>query len=399
MKKIFSQIDQQLLINHPHLWATKLHSFLFAYIGIMAATLLIGFTFPINRSNVPEVEAQFAYPFILAGIAFIIWAYQASLYKVTSQFGDTNPLATFKTQLVYLLITTMLVAVPFVYSGILSFRVKHLATPSELSADCNKLNVGMLHFKKEVQNIYLYNNQEYWDTNEVFQHLAQDKAGKIAQINDFIQTAEKYGQVVSADAETILRHDTEDNYFPDSYQLKENLYRISKVQARELFFQNQGFYWAVAGGILGLLFVLFTFMATSLRTFLLSIVVGIVGTMALGLFSAFAFSGGGGEKGVFLLYLAVTGGLAAIGVGGGNNSFNLSFRQISLSIAMVLTPFVPLVLLTLTGILKEYMSAEDANAVSSWKILFLFSAASAWLIWQFIYLPALKQIQTIPVKN
>lgn len=195
MKKIFDQIDQQLLINHPHLWATKLHSFLFAYIFFLAAVVFVGFTFPINTENVPaDIETHFICTATVAGIVYLIWLYQVSLFNVNRQFGNIKPFSSVKSHIVYLLIIILLSLSPFIYAQTLIFRVNKLVSPEELLSDCNKLNIGMYYVNYSTQNFILSpkTGGGYWG-EEVIQHLAQDREGQIQQIKEFVETAQKYG--------------------------------------------------------------------------------------------------------------------------------------------------------------------------------------------------------------
>lgn len=409
MKKIFSQIDQQLLVNYPNLWATKLHSFLFAYIFIMIGTLLIGFTFPISTANVPEVETHFVYPFVLACIAYLIWAYKASLFQVAKQFGDISAFSTFKTQLVYLLITTILAAVPFVYVSILSFRVKHLVSNEELIDDCNILNVGMYYLTGNT-NEYNIQYDSDWNLNQaefsrykvngIWNHneVVKNATNKELQLSAFIETVRKYGGSINETVEEMMENNDEHNsYVYDKYTIDEGFRGISKAKAGKFFFQDFRIYWGVLAGIFGLLFVAFTFLATSLRTFILSIIVGIIGSMVFGLFSAFVFRGGN-EKGILLFYIVVVGALATFGIGGGSKVNTLNMREVALCIATVLTPFVPVALLALAD-LPDHMYRNSHEVEFFMKTLLILTIAGTWFIWQNMYLPALRKIQTVPVSN
>lgn len=396
MKKILNQIDQQLLINRPHLWATQLHTFLFAYIFMMAAILLIGFTFPISTANVPDIEAHFIFPFVLSGIAYLIWLYRASLFKVSEHFGNINALSTFKTQLVYLLITVMLAALPFVYVGVLTFRVTNLVSAQELGEDCEKLSNWGYHTFNFHYDMAYTDTKGYIEDVPVFTHKNLD------QIKEHIKTVEKYGGAVEMRADEILANfktnNLENGYINDTYLIEQNIATISKAQKEKFFFQDFDFYWFFAVGVFAFLFMAFVLLATSFRMFILSVLVGIIGTMGLGVFSAFIFRGGGNEKGAIFSFILVVAGLVWFGVTDLNRPLSRSLRQISLSIATVLTPFIPLAFIALLDI-NSNSSGSNNNFELFMKFVFIISITSTWFLWQHLYFPTLKKIQTIPIYN
>lgn len=432
MKNILRQIDQNLLINYPTLWATKLHYFLPAYFCLLVITYFIGFALPMDTTNVPNIESQFFFSLLLSGIVYMIWAYKAGEFQVTKQFGNTNILAQLRTQGIYLVITCMLGIVPFIYSNILAKREANLVSEKELIYDCNVLNMGMYYLnvaqirtedmegdaaqinetQMPVVNFYkefsLYGGLQDWNEEQIIAHIGKNTKEQMSQIQAFIETAQKYGGYINATAEEIHANfkDGSNNYhFQDNYEVSNKLRYISKAQTGTLFIQEIEFQSVSIFVAFLVVFTLFTFVATSLRTFVIAIITGIVGSIVLALigsFSIYLLDIHGNDENLFgFAYLLIVGALTLFGISAGTKPGIILAREVALSISTVLTPFVPVATMMMLDIKLNKYDYDTQMYVYEAIIYFVlaFSTIGTWLIWNVLYRPQLLKIQTIPVRN
>ncbi len=443
MKNFIRRIDQDWLLNNPTLWATRIHYFLYAYTFMVAVAYLIGLTFPMSTQNLPSVEGHFAFALILSGIAFLVWAYKASLFQVTKQFGNTNIFTQLKTQGIYLLITCMLGIVPFLYSLTLAQREARLVSNKELIYDCNVLNVGNYYltvrrgmdmalraeedanlttseitdaamttsnYSDYTADFYLSGGMGEWTSEEVVAHIGKNKAEQMAQIEAFLVTLVKYGSTSEMTAneiyESFQRGETQ--YLNDMYEVKDVLRKISQAKTGELFVQQTEFQQFSGFFAFCLALTFFTFAATSLQTFVISVITGIVGSILvtlLGAFSAYIFDIGGSNEETFFsfAYLCLIGLLVAFGVFANTKPRVVVARQVALTIATVLTPTIPLVSMILIGTRLNKYNYEQTDSLFMFEILvytlFAVSTIGSWFVWNILYRPQLLKIQTIPVKN
>lgn len=448
MKNFISRIDQNWLLNRPTLWATRLHYFLYAYAFIVSAAYLIGLTFPMSTANLPSIEGHFMFALLLSCIAYLVWAYKASQFQVTAQFGNTSVLEQVKTQAIYLAITCMLGAVPFIYTLTLTQRVKQLVSDKELVYDCNVLNIGAYYlqmpYNRMLQKVEAaadeeakktaisenetaeipstsdynmnYDNQFYltgnlgeWQTQEVVAHIGKNKAEQIAQIEAYIQTLQKYGSNTTISANEIYDsfETGEHNYYAGAdYEVENTLRDLSKAKVGQLICQDAEFQQFSLFFAFCLTMILFTFVATSLQTVVITIITAIIGSIAVTVFGAFSayvldIHGSGEETFFSFGFLCVVAALTAFGIWANNKPLTVLARQVALSIAAALTPAVPFVAVIMVGI--KLGSYDWNHAPYIFQILtyslFAASVVGSWLLWNVLYRPQLLKIQTIPVKN
>lgn len=398
MKKIYKQIDQYMLINHPHLWTTQLHTFIFAYMFIMAATLLIAFTFPVSTANVPDVEEHFIYPTILSGVAYLIWVYRVSLFKVNLQFGYTNAFAAFKTQMVYLLIITLLAAIPFIYVNVLSDRVKHLVNEKEFLIDLENLDSGPFIFHLPSSQLTpFYEHKVKKVRSEV----------RIEDITTFIQTANKYGGFRGVKAERLMElEDVQLQFGPQKNIVQSNIRRIYIVYIKELFFQDKmlywsnyvfedlPFYWFGLLSIFSLFYITSIFLITSLRIFVLSVLTTIFSFFGWGLFSNFYYEQYH-DRNILFLSIATFFSLILYGKYGNKNNLGLIVIKIAISVSITL---IPLCIWDFIDSSRIMLMAQiyEGNPSYLLKKIIVIGIVFTWFLWNILYYPTLKKLQTIP---
>ncbi len=192
MKNIFQELtphflrkaDNYLLLNSPHLWATRLHHLLF-WAGLFNGLCwLSGWFFPFSLSRIPYDFGQIV--FIILGniITFLIWVYQMSKYGVEARFGMTNP----KLQAADTFL--MLIGIAFIFSGPLFFNkgikmnIQTKITAEGLVNDINLLNTGQFIFLPHENNRDKYSTDgaKMLDCKLPYHHPATEKLLNETQI-------------------------------------------------------------------------------------------------------------------------------------------------------------------------------------------------------------------------
>ncbi|MEM6261007.1 MAG: hypothetical protein AAGI38_00765, partial [Bacteroidota bacterium] len=147
------RLDRYLLLNRPALWATKVH---YALFFVMIGYALMGLHLavnPIQPYDVPESGLYFGLLMIPAGLSFLWYTYQVSLFKVEKHSGQRNNAQNLRDQVVYFFIILLIAAGPIAYTGVHNSMVANKVTTSELESDLNALEIGDLFFPT---NTYIF---------------------------------------------------------------------------------------------------------------------------------------------------------------------------------------------------------------------------------------------------
>jgi hypothetical protein len=157
------KIDKDWLLNQPEIWATRIHYLLFWATIYTLVVSLLGFLYPISTHNVPDPEVFTLITLIPAGIIFLYWAYQLSLYKVSEQFGNITRSFSFKELFIYGSGILLLSIGGFVVGKIFSDKNASLVSQSALVTDVNNMNKGYIFIqtgKAHLIDFYLYHSNE-----------------------------------------------------------------------------------------------------------------------------------------------------------------------------------------------------------------------------------------------
>ncbi|MEM6348523.1 MAG: hypothetical protein AAF927_31865 [Bacteroidota bacterium] len=120
------KLDQNLLINHPFLWATRIHHVLYwALLGNIFATCY-AFLLPINEQSIPSPWSGTIVLSLPILIALVLWA-KSLQERAYWQHQKTVPDAVLGRNLLLFGLGSLLISViPIVYFGIVSMRLNAL---------------------------------------------------------------------------------------------------------------------------------------------------------------------------------------------------------------------------------------------------------------------------------
>ncbi|MEM7655125.1 MAG: hypothetical protein AAF399_03280 [Bacteroidota bacterium] len=147
------RLDQQLLLNHPAIWVTKIHYVLFyaliAFAGISFAV------WPAHPAHLPDPESHFWLSMIPAGLGLLFWAWQVGKTNVEKFYGETSFLQRLKLQGLYALCIGIFVSLPFLYGNVIGQKVYTSVPNDQLVEDINDFHV--------VADELGFNQHYYWN--------------------------------------------------------------------------------------------------------------------------------------------------------------------------------------------------------------------------------------------
>ncbi len=417
------RLDQQLLLNRPGLWTTKIHYVLF-FGGIGLLLLLIKATLtPLSLSDIPNPGTHFMVLLIPIIIGFGVYVFRLSLFNVEKQFGQTAPGRSLRDQLIFAATIGLLALMPFAYSYILSDKIAAQVSNEQLSADINALNLGDLFFPEDV---YLYdknvkeNGEYHYDTydyegyspfysevlidirspREIKQihtnHTSQEE--KLQQISNFKQAFAKYsGTSITYSSETILglfdsRQILQMRHLGElKAKARSNIENLLLSKEKNHLFHDREVIHATAFSLAGIWLMLLIFLKTRPRNFLWAIVGGIVvlfmGGTVLSLFRVVA--GIYPEIVLWPMFMATLAFFIYQGYRKKNSRRSNHWKAISLILAAMMLPFLPLVTLTM----DKYISQQEA-----WFALDL-GIMLAFIVWNLAFSHRFTKLRAMPTEN
>lgn len=293
------RLDRYLLLHHPSLWATRIHYFLPVLLGFAGLIFFKDVSTKIELSNVPNMDVQFYGLFFPLILLFLYWVYQLGQHKLEKQFGENPRSQQLSTQFIYLLCTALLVSIPFLHTGILIKKADSLIDKSELVEDVNILNTGNIYFSISKDE---YNSHPNSDFTPRMMYDAKSPSQMTKRISKFsrgekLRLIDKYKKVFAkysgyeyrrSSSQILASYEQgEIPYWDYTYTLpekhriiKKNLENITEIKYNRLQFLSYGNTEIVIFlGFLGWM-ALMVFVRTSMIQFFLTMVTGVVGSIA-----------------------------------------------------------------------------------------------------------------------
>jgi hypothetical protein len=140
------RLDKYLLLNHPAIWASRIHYVLFfggVGMGLLLAKAWLG---PLSLSNIPDPDFHFWLAAVPCILLLPLLTYQLSLFRLESKFG-LRPSGYPAFQQISLAVSlALLFLIPLVYAQHLNFRIGSERSASQLSQELNQLHMGDVYF-------------------------------------------------------------------------------------------------------------------------------------------------------------------------------------------------------------------------------------------------------------
>ncbi|MEO0471177.1 MAG: hypothetical protein AAF206_16230 [Bacteroidota bacterium] len=202
------QLDQQLLINKPVIWASQVHFVLFFSLAAMLLAAVLGFVTSGNLQLIPDMEDRTDFlgiPTVLVLLFWLIRTHQRQAWRATEDRNGS------RLQLAILLGSLSIVSVPVVYTVSLQYHIASQISVRELAADEQAYLMGhpyatfsqeslrnvqgvnrhfRTHFSLIPGMLPPFTSQE--DRKRLFFAPEQDEA-KLAVIEAYLDVLDKYG--------------------------------------------------------------------------------------------------------------------------------------------------------------------------------------------------------------
>lgn len=408
-------LDKHLLLNHPTLWATRVHYLFFVVLGIFG---LLGFRAlvpGIGVASPPSPWLWFWLAMIPTLVIFLFWGFSASLFGVERFFGHTSRLKQVGVQVIYLGGMMVLGIVPFVLANTITYHMAHSVTDATLASDVNVLNMGDVYFPKNRHDLRTLPDQSfsrftYWNEYEmgvmreeelIEEFQTQTVAEQEELIAVYIDVVEKYSGYRSEGVPSEIRADYRELNMPFAHDeaFWEAIESVHLSLNRIATAKGNGYEFQDLETLLNTAFVLFLawltfmiFIRTRGSQFLVAVLSGVAGfilSFILG-FIMIEFFRWEEDIVITTLYFSwfvVLWGMAF--VSGTSSTQTRFWKTVGLMLATAMTPFVPLFAALAFG--HNFFFSEETA-------LFLGTIFS-FFVWSFVFNQRFFELQAAPRKD
>ncbi|MEL7530354.1 MAG: hypothetical protein AAFN10_03560 [Bacteroidota bacterium] len=318
--KWLRQFDHKLLIQSPHIWATKAHMLGFALAIFYLLASLWTAIVPIKLQNLPDPILYFWMPIVPLLVILGFWAYKVTHFKRAKQFGEAEKNTNWQEQAIYLLVIVMFAVIPLSLNYQLSQRVANLVSDDVLVAEIDHLNAANNFFrnkeegtrcsyeircfsrfssdiwfgekiKDDIENRAVF---EHWliSTNSV-QEEAIDQYATILNKYSF-RTLEIEGVFVLDNFYNRSHHDIYENYgntelYAAEVNARKNLKLLRRAKAGDTHLLQPDYALVIISALLWIMVLVMVFFKVGARVFWGAFVISILAILVLRTASALMF--------------------------------------------------------------------------------------------------------------
>lgn len=423
--------DHHLLLNHPRIWATRIHIVgILGLIGLGLATVS-GLLTSVELTDTPDPEMRALVLLLVVAVAVGAWAWWASAHSNTGGYSPEDKLSTrLATQSIFFGGVMLLALIPLVYGTILTEKIRTSIEPAELMADIDHLNLGEGFFSYNqhersrlieeslpdyVINLHPLDTRNWEEWRDEYRKTLKESslAEKKEFIADYLETLRKYSGNWNSSytPEKVLKifrsgqplrwADLEE----DKWQARENVERIKRAQGGYMAFQDTAYLsiWMMFVWMFGL--AMLVFMSVKSRDFIIAGLLGIASLVILGISISAIVYLVQRVLGVRLEELAVVmiplGYACAVGIAF-NKVVGKSIPWIG-SVSLILLTLVMPPLLFLEGNMLDQM--HILNFPTNWTedisfiLALLGSVLFAGVIWNAFFWPRISQYWNAPKRK
>lgn len=407
--------DKYLLLNHPEIWATRLH--FLAWGLLMIVPLCVGMAWlQVDIRNLSYVNTHFGMMFIPVVMIFLIWVYHLGKYNPEREFGHTSLQKRLSVQAMVGLGIVMLMFIPYLYGVSVSYFNASRINDRELISDINKINListnlgrstaeNLRDRERHDENYTIIHGPTHLEgvvlgTSLYFDWEKRSREEKLQMIAEYLRLVEKYDgwqsirvyepvQILDGDVqnpenlEEALRSSFDNIQWPlkDIVEAKERHHSWSHE-----FMHTNGVF----------LMIFFIFLAWSLVMIYLEMgwakfVVGVIVGVGVFILSSFIVMIGGEANLTILLFL----GLWAVFILQAYfqpKSHRANYWKILiLALGAAMTPVVPFIIKVVFNIFFEEPSALLYMSLGSGVLTFF--------LWNLIFAERFQKLRSLPVQG
>ncbi len=363
MPAFLRDLDRQLLLYCPALWAMKIHWVIF-FVGIAASIMTIKAIIPLSLMSLPSSEEQFLWAFIPASLFFFFWVKQLSDFNTEKHFGRSSFFQRLGRQALLLGGVILITAIPFVHAQLSNHHIAQAVDDTSFMEDINSLNMGDVYFPLSEVDYRIFPEETFspgfiyknLDASElILKHKRLTNEDKLQLVHAYQALIKKYSgyeyvysaqQILTAyqQQEMILSRDNQAIYQAVA-QTTASLKRIAQAKDRTYPFQTAEDVHKVVFFVFVLWLAVVIFFQTSLKQLLITCSLYVLGMMMLGVLMSISthFFSLDDEPLVFLCFFAALSILSLQAFITGHSQRTHYWQSIGLSLASMLLPLTVLV--------------------------------------------------------
>ncbi len=419
----FRQYDRYLLLNHPDIWASRIHIVLFYGGALLLVVMLHAFLRPLSLADLPEPDVHFFMAAIPSLLAFGPFAYHLSLFSVEKGFGFRVSGFGLRQQLSLAVSIALLALIPFLYASTISMRMAEQVSEQQLMHDITSLNVGDVYFPpyvyvfedyKRGNGSYNYEMHKYklysyspdhkgvkmqsiYDLKQLHMDPDLTRQERVGQVRDFIRAFNTYSdQKITIDAETAFSAFEAGNVPVRNIKasktvIEKNLEKIMMARNHQYEFQQTRSRHNMAFFLMGLWVVMLLFLKMRKRDFALGAILAgaLITIFSAGIYSLSDWLHIKEGNILFPLFMGLFVFLFAQSFRRRHSKFSNSWKSITLMWVTGMIPFFPLVLIAM----GDYVRMETA-----YTLLYL-GFALLLLVWNVFLNKRFTELLAQPTEN
>lgn len=404
------KLDRHLLLHRPGLWSSRIHYVLFFGLIALGIAILRATVLRVQPSDVPNPEIGFAILTIPALAALVFWAWQLSMFSLEKRHGILQTGFSLQNQLVFAVGVVLFAMLPFSYSSITADKARKVVPKHELIQDVNALNLGSRYFPGD----YAYTPYaeqdlliQFWvHPNDMMNlsdiqalHAQQQRSRSLVldQIADYMAAFQKYGGALPAyqPQEVLAAYERKMPISPtyrEQQIVRQNLQVIAQAQNGTLGFQDEDFLHGSVFLIFFLWLSLMIFHKVHWKRFMFTAIVG-AASLVGGVIFTVVVSEVFHVKDVAPSCMLFVGALVFLLVQAyrRTNTRKLNaWKSIAMSLATLMTPMVPMVML---------LMVDHNFSDASWYGSMYLGLMITLITWNIAYQRRFIELQSMPQEN
>ncbi|MEM7367982.1 MAG: hypothetical protein AAF587_05235 [Bacteroidota bacterium] len=149
------RIDHYLLLNHPIVWASKVHYVLF-YGGLSVLGIGLMSLLPLSHNSRPDVDQQVLLAIIPAAIGLLLWAAQVGKHRAEGLYGSYSLKTRILAQALFMLCLSIFVSLPLIYGQCLAYRAANSVIANQYIASYSPYVPPTYHEQEALQRWPIY---------------------------------------------------------------------------------------------------------------------------------------------------------------------------------------------------------------------------------------------------
>lgn len=401
-----NKIDHYLLVNHPAIWATKLHQILFVSVIGLGLLSLKALLTPLSLQDLPNPDTHFGLLMIPTAIIGLIWGIRVYQFKPERSFGRRRAGQWMQEQAIYALAIFMLLSGPIAYSLILNERIDQQIDDQTFGQDVFILNMGSEYYLHEAQYpkfgyYYLDGEHQFATHNHAFSVPAEPHEHS-SQIQRLVDTYNRYSTEAYPLSTEILLERFHNEFRYQTHltekigrQVSDNVLILSRIKTDHSLLSSLS--------SINMLFMMFIFVCLAFavfqqanwKQFLMALASAAAGGLIIGLASEFLEQGfrySRQEDWAMLIGTALYGLLLTQIFGNKHSRLLAAWKGVAI---LVVSLGFPVLLMFFLGWSNMMPDAGELT----FTFMLLIVAVVSYAVWNGLYRLRLNAIQASPTKN